>query len=218
MKLSTDLEFYDYIDQNVEKSGDLQKVTKDLSDISIDEEKLTNYYEDNLGRAYANPTGFVSYSKDLVNTAGHYFEEYNFEFEASECIRVLIFEALAVFVEEKIENEELNNSNLVLYYLQQSNVKLSYNEFQYLSPTGLIDDLEFTKFTYGLKSTLSVVSGRESTDYEEPSEPMEQKEEDVVEEFGEDEMFDGDSETDEKPVENDKEKEAAASFDELFNE
>jgi len=218
MKLSTDSEFYDYIDQNVEKSEDLRKVIKDLSDVTIDEEKLINYYEDNLGKAYANPNGFVSYSKDLVNTVGHYFEAYNFEFEASECIRVLIFEALAAFVEEKVENEELNNSNTVLYYLQQSDVRLSYNEFQYLSPTGLIDDLKFTKFTYGLKSTLFVVSRRERSGYEEASEPMEQKEEDVVEEFGEDEMFDDESETDEEPVENDKEKEAAASFDELFNE
>ncbi len=218
MKLSTDSEFYNFIDQNMEKSGDLKKVIKDLSNVSIDEENLVSYYEDNLGKVYSNPTGFISYSKDLVNTVNHYFEEYNFEFEASECVRVLIFEALTAFVEEKIESGELNDNNLVLYYLQQSGVELSYNEFQYLSPTGLIDDLQFTKFTYGLKSTLSVISERESSGYEEVNEVKEQKEEDAVEEFGKDEMYDGESETDEEPVENDKEKEAAASFDELFNE
>ena len=218
MKLSTDSEFYDFIDQNVEKSGDLKKIIDDLSSVSIDEEKLINYYEDNLGKVYANPSGFIFYSKDLVNTANHYFEEYNFEFEASECVRVLIFEALTAFVKEKIENSELNDSSIVLYYLQQSGIELSYNEFQYLSPTGLIDDLQFTKFTYGLKSTLTVISERECGVYDEMDETLEQKNEDVVEEFGEDEMFDGESETDEEPAENDKEKEAAASFDELFNE
>ncbi len=218
MKLSTDSEFYNFIDQNVKKSGDLRKVIEDLSNISIDEENLVNYYEDNLGKAYSNPTGFVSYSKDLVNTVNHYFEEYNFEFEASECVRVLIFEALTAFVKEKIENGELNDNNAVLYYLQQSDIELSYNEFQYLSPTGLIDDLQFTKFTYALKSTLSLVSERTDHDHEDVSEALEQKDEDVVDEFGEDEMFDGESETEEEPAENDKEKEAAASFDELFNE
>ena len=219
MKLSIDSEFYNFVDQNVEKSEDLKKVIEDLSSVNIDEENLINFYEDNLGKAYANPSGFVSYAKDLVNTVNHYFEGYCFEFEASECVRVLIFEALTVFVKKKIENGELNDNNVVLYYLQQSGVELSYNEFQYLSPTGLIDDFQFTKFTYGLKSTLSVISERESGGYEDVSETVEQKEEDVVEEFGEDEMFDDDeSEIDGEPVENNKEEEAAASFDELFSE
>lgn len=214
MKLSVEKEFYEFLEGEIEshtKFEELKSVIEDLSEVSLDGDGLTGHYERNLGGEYGHPEGFVCFVRDLVDVINFYYSRFNFDFEASDCIRTIIFEVLTPFIEEKVDGGELSGNMVVLYYLQLQGINLSYYEFKYLSWTGSNKNQDFMRFIYGMQMNLMSVKERNVLDEGEDGERDVFEGENVVDEKNENKN------KEDEDTKNEQEDEAAASFDELFN-
>lgn len=233
MKLSVEKSFYSFLESNMQSSGkceELEEIIEELSEVSFGGSSLKGYYGSEFGSVYNKNRGFVSYTKDMVFLLKRGLDVYDFNFSFDEALRVFIFSNLRPFMKKRMkkydnfESDYIEDEYLVAFYLQKNNVSLSDKEYcgifkkdskihrvldalqtvSYSSKERLNFDNECNECNEELKGDVN----KENDNNSEKTDEDEGKKEESVD----------DSEVleDEEVASNQEEDEAAASFEELF--